>query len=101
MTVSLRSATTDQTINQTARGLYARNRCLRSQKQTRPAARLVEAGEDVIITRRGKAVAKLVAPNASTDREQARAAAVRIRARRRGMTLGGLNLKDLINEGRP
>ena len=61
----------------------------------------VEAGEDVIITRRGKAVAKLVAPNTTTDREQARAAAVRIRARRRGTTLGGLNLKDLINEGRP
>jgi prevent-host-death family protein len=61
----------------------------------------VEAGEDVIITRRGKAVAKLVAPSATTDREQAHAAAARIRARRRGTTLGGLNIKDLINAGRP
>jgi prevent-host-death family protein len=57
----------------------------------------VEAGEEVIITRRGKAVARLVA----ADRERARGVAARIRARRRGITLGGLSIKDLINEGRP
>jgi hypothetical protein len=28
-------------------------------------------------------------------------AAARIRARRRGTTLGGLSIKDLINDGRP
>ena len=61
----------------------------------------VEAGEEVIITRRGKAVARLVQPNAAYDRERAIGAAARIRARRRGMTLGGLRIKDLINEGRP
>jgi prevent-host-death family protein len=57
----------------------------------------VEAGEEVIITRRGKAVARLVA----ADRERARGVAAHIRARRRGITLGGLSIKDLINEGRP
>lgn len=61
----------------------------------------VEAGEEIIITRRGKAVAKLVAPSATFDAEGARAAAARIRVRRRGVTLGGLSLKDLIDEGRP
>jgi prevent-host-death family protein len=60
----------------------------------------VEAGEEVIITRRGKAVARMVSPDAAFDRERAREAAARIRTRRRGMTLGGLTLKDLINEGR-
>ena len=60
----------------------------------------VEAGEEIIITRRGKAVARLVSPHAAFDAERARAAAARIRARRRGMTLGGLSIKDLINEGR-
>ncbi|HEY7426565.1 MAG TPA: type II toxin-antitoxin system prevent-host-death family antitoxin [Gemmataceae bacterium] len=59
----------------------------------------VESGEEVIITRRGKAVARLTAPE--FDRERARGAATRIRARRKGVTLGGLSLKDLINEGRP
>jgi prevent-host-death family protein len=61
----------------------------------------VEAGEEVIITRRGKVVARLVPPDTIFDRERARGAAARIRARRKGMTLGGLSLKELINEGRP
>ena len=60
----------------------------------------VEAGEEVIITRRGKAVAKLTAPNSGYDRERARGAAARIRARRRGTTLGGIRIRDLINAGR-
>jgi antitoxin (DNA-binding transcriptional repressor) of toxin-antitoxin stability system len=61
----------------------------------------VEAGEEVTITRRGRVVAKLVRPDTELDNERARAAAVRIRARRRGMTLGGIMIKDLISEGRP
>ena len=55
----------------------------------------VEAGEEVVITRRGKVVAKLVPP------DRAQAAAVRIRTMRHGVTLGGeLQLKELIAEGR-
>jgi len=42
-----------------------------------------------------------VPADARFDRENAQSAAARIRARRRGMTLGGLKVKDLINEGRP
>lgn len=60
----------------------------------------VEAGEDIIITRRGKAVARLTSPDQAFDCERAQGAAARIRARRRGVTLGGLKIKDLINEGR-
>lgn len=62
---------------------------------------MVEAGEEIVITRRGKVVARLVPPDTMFDRERARSAAARIRARRKGMTLGGLSLKELINEGRP
>lgn len=36
-----------------------------------------------------------------TRREKARKAAANIIARRRGVTLGGLEIKDLIAEGRP
>jgi len=61
---------------------------------------LVEKGEEVVITRRGKRVARLV-PDAGYDREKARRAAADIREMRRGVTLGGLKIKDLINEGRP
>ena len=59
----------------------------------------VEAGEEVVITRRGRIVAKLV-PLGGIDRTRAQAAARRIRERRKGVTLGGLKIKDLINEGR-
>ncbi|MGO8801435.1 MAG: type II toxin-antitoxin system Phd/YefM family antitoxin [Roseiarcus sp.] len=60
----------------------------------------VEAGEEVVITRRGRVVARLVAPAGAVDREAGVEAAARIRARRRGVTLGGLELKDLVIEGR-
>lgn len=62
---------------------------------------LVEKGEEVVITRRGKPVARLVKEPESLNRDAARAAAERIRARRKGVTLGGLKIKDLIEEGRP
>jgi prevent-host-death family protein len=62
---------------------------------------LVEQGEEVIITRHGKPAARLVAPVNDDDRvAKARAAAVRIRERAKGVTLGGLSIKELIEDGR-
>jgi prevent-host-death family protein len=60
----------------------------------------VEAGEEVVITRRGKVVARLVPPTLPFDREGGRRAAQRIREMRKGVTLGDLQIKDLIGEGR-
>lgn len=60
----------------------------------------VEAGEEVVITRRGKVVARMVPPGMAFDRECGRRAAQRIREMRKGVTLGGLALKDLVSEGR-
>jgi prevent-host-death family protein len=60
----------------------------------------VEAGEEVVITRRGKVVARLVPPNSAFDGGRSRKAAQRIREMRKGVTLGGLRIKDLINQGR-
>ena len=60
----------------------------------------VEAGDEVVITRRGKIVARLVPPAAAVDHGAGIAAAARIRARRRGVTLGGLAIKDLVSAGR-
>ena len=64
---------------------------------------LVEKGEEIVITRRGKPVARLVPDVRTPDREEARQAAVRDikEIRDKGVTLGGLKIKDLINEGRP
>jgi len=61
---------------------------------------LVEDGEQVIITRRGKPVAQLVPAKMGFDRERARRAVKNIIASSKGVTLGGLKIKDLINEGR-
>jgi prevent-host-death family protein len=61
---------------------------------------LVEQGEEVVITRHGKAVARLVPPKTGFSRAEAREAAQCIREMSRGVTLGGLRLKDLIDEGR-
>jgi prevent-host-death family protein len=60
----------------------------------------VEAGDEVVITRRGKVVARLTQPVATADPDEAISAAARIRARRRSVTLGGLSVKDLVSEGR-
>ena len=54
----------------------------------------VERGEEITITRRGKPVARLVRPATVFDRTAAKTAAARIRKRRKGVTLGGLGIKD-------
>lgn len=61
----------------------------------------VKHGEEIVITRRGKAVVKLVPAEPGFDRDKARRAVAGILAASNGITLGGLTIKDLINEGRP
>jgi prevent-host-death family protein len=61
----------------------------------------VENGEEIVITRRGKAVAKLVPAAApGFDRPKARRAVAGLLEASRGVTLGGLKIKDLVSEGR-
>ena len=60
----------------------------------------VEHGEEIVITRRGKPVAKLVPAGPGFDRAKARRAVAGLLEDRRGVTLGGLKIKDLISEGR-
>ena len=60
----------------------------------------VEQGEEILITRRGKPVAKLVPAVPRPDRAAAREAARRILERSRSAMLGELKIEDLIAEGR-
>ena len=60
----------------------------------------VARGVEVTITKRGVPVAKLVPVTPSFDREKARRAAVGLREASRGITLGGIRIKDLVDEGR-
>jgi len=61
----------------------------------------VEQGEEVLITRRGKVVARLIAGTSGSDRGETTAQAVaNIIARRSGAKLGGLKIKNLVKEGR-
>jgi prevent-host-death family protein len=61
----------------------------------------VANGEEVLITRHGKAVARLVPATPSFNRDKARQAAHNLLEASRGIKLGGLKIKDLVNEGRP
>ncbi len=54
----------------------------------------VARGEEVLITRRGRPVAKLVPVNAGIDREKARAAVRRIRKLAKEMNLGPFNWEE-------
>jgi prevent-host-death family protein len=60
----------------------------------------VERGEAIVVTRRGKPIARIVPVRSGFDRRKARRAAENIIRASRGVTLGGLKIKDLINEGR-
>lgn len=61
---------------------------------------LVEQGEEVTITRHGKPVARLVSPSTDVDRTDAQRAVEEIRRASKGVTLGGLSLKEMIEDGR-
>jgi prevent-host-death family protein len=110
--------------------LHARSSILRRQAHLPQLLDEVERGETIIITRHGRAIARLVpvtdrrreeiakalaelnefpktmsqltlAERLSARREQSRAAATaEIRAMSKGVTLGGQSIKDLIAAGR-
>lgn len=61
----------------------------------------VEHGAEIVITRDGKAVARLVPAEPSFDRRKAKRATAGLREASKGVRLRGLKIKDLINEGRP
>jgi prevent-host-death family protein len=58
-----------------------------------------ENGEEIMITKHGRPVAKLV-PAEAFDRAKARAAIEWLKDFRKKHPLRGLKIKDLINEGR-
>lgn len=61
----------------------------------------VEQGEEIMITRRGKPVAKLVRPDARGDTTKAVEAAKRVMRIREGIALGkGVTIRQLIDDGR-
>ena len=61
---------------------------------------LAQDGREIVIKRHGKQVAKLVPARHGVDRKGARRAAAEIREMSKAISLGGLKIKDLIDEGR-
>jgi prevent-host-death family protein len=58
-------------------------------------------GEEIVITRRGEQVARLMPPRALDALGQGRTLAARIRKSRTGQALsGGASIRDMIEEGR-
>jgi len=60
----------------------------------------VEAGEEIIITKHGAPVARLVPVKKEASPQERLAAVQRIQKLATGLSLGGLKIKDLISEGR-
>jgi prevent-host-death family protein len=59
-----------------------------------------ESGQEITITKHGTPVAKLVPAKKKHSQEERRAAIERIKELSKGVSLGGLKIRDLINEGR-
>jgi prevent-host-death family protein len=59
----------------------------------------VQRGETITITRHGKPVARLVPVGGSSRDDRLRAIA-QLKELRKGQTLGGLSVRELIDEGR-
>jgi len=63
---------------------------------------LVQKGEEIVITRHGKPVARLIPETGSAEKRlRAQAAIHQLRDLRKGITLGGIPLRDLVDAGRP
>jgi prevent-host-death family protein len=60
----------------------------------------VAAGEEVVITKHGKPIARMVAA-AAFDQADVDDAVEQLRRFRKGKTLGGLSWKELRDKGRP
>jgi prevent-host-death family protein len=59
----------------------------------------VQAGEEVSITKHGKPVARMVAPESQQDRQDVAATFARLRELGKGLELEG-DIKEIIAEGR-
>ncbi len=57
-------------------------------------------GQEIMITRRGQAVAKLGPPGAATTELSAMEAISGVRSLRRGIRLKGVSIKSLVKKGR-
>jgi prevent-host-death family protein len=60
----------------------------------------VQAGEEITITKHGTPVARLVPIKKKLTTAERRAAIERWTEKSKGLSLGGLKIRDLINEGR-
>ncbi len=60
----------------------------------------VQAGEEFVITRRGKVVARLALPDADVAKQRASDAIASLRVSREGVSLGCLKSRSLTSEGR-
>lgn len=60
----------------------------------------VAGGDEIVITRHGRPVARLVPYRAPVDSDAVRRAIAQLRRVRKGSSLRGLKIKDLIDEGR-
>jgi len=61
----------------------------------------VESGEEITITKHGTPVARLVPIKKKSTPQERKEAIEHWKESSKGITLGGLKIRDLLNEGRP
>jgi prevent-host-death family protein len=61
----------------------------------------VQSGEEITITKHGMPVARLVPVKKKATSQERKEAIERWKESSKGITLGGLKIRDLLNEGRP
>ena len=61
----------------------------------------VESGEEITITKHGAPVARMIPVKKQSSLEERRQAIERLLKMQKGLSLGNLKIRDLINEGRP
>jgi len=72
----------------------------RAKNSLGPLLDRVARGDEIVITRHGRPVARLVPYRAPVDREKVRRAIAGVRRTRKSSSLGGLKIRDSIEEGR-
>jgi prevent-host-death family protein len=61
----------------------------------------VAVGEEFLITRHGRPVARLAPVEQAFDRAKAKQAVKALLEASQGLSLGGISIKELVDEGRP
>jgi hypothetical protein len=90
----------NQPVSNELESSHGIGRIIRGQDPSLPAPPTRGRGEEITITKHGKPVARLVPFSAARPAPDVRAAVAAMKQFRKGRSLGGPSIRDMIEEGR-